>query len=54
MISFLVSRILQYFPRYPGAGLGVGEGVVVVLEVEATGGGDGVELVVPEVGELAS
>ena len=44
----------HYLPGYPSAGLGVGEGVVVVLEVEAAGGGDGVELVVPEVGELAS
>jgi len=31
MISFLVSRILQYFPRYPGTSFGIGEGVVVML-----------------------
>ena len=46
--------MLQYFPCYPGAGFGIGEGVVVVLHAEAAGGGDGLELVVGQTGELAA
>ena len=43
--------ILQYLPRYPGAGLGIGEGMVVMSKVIAAELGDGVELMVLCIGE---
>ena len=39
---------LHYLHRDPGAGFGVGEGVVVTGEVEAAGGGYGMQLMIRE------
>jgi hypothetical protein len=46
--------ILQYFSGYPCAGFGIGESVVMVLHAKAACLGDGMELVVRQIGELAA
>ena len=50
----LKGYFLQNLLCYPGASLCVGEGVVVMLQVVAAGGGNGVELVVGQMGEAAT
>ena len=45
---------LQQFSGYPGASLGIGEGVVVILHIETACGGNGLELMVFQVGLQAA
>ena len=52
--SCSATNLLQYFPCNAGTGFGIGEGVMMVLQLIATGGSNGVELMIRQMGKLAS